>query len=121
MIEGWVDDDGVPWVEMEIAGRRWVALVDTGYNGFVDLPVQLRSQLDPLYIGRGQAELAGGFVVEEQQFVADVPFDGTSILAEVTCVAGDEILLGTALLSEHRLEIDFPARTVCLERLDPNT
>jgi hypothetical protein len=49
--------------------------------------------------------------------VVDFPFDEETLLAEATFVPGPEILLGTHLLRLYRLEIDFLARTVRLERV----
>lgn len=121
MIDGWVDEDGIPWFELPICGRNWRAIVDTGFNGHVELPLELEDQLAPLYIGTFRSELAGGWVVDEKYHLVSIPFDGRSPLVEATFVEGEECLVGTELLAAHRLEIDFPARTVRLERLDPNT
>lgn len=46
----------------------------------------------------------------------DFPFDGT-VTAEATFVPGQEILIGTRLLSRYRLEVNFVQRTVLLERV----
>jgi hypothetical protein len=47
--------------------------------------------------------------------LVDFPFDGRTVHAEATFVSGSEILIGTQLLRQHRLEIHFPAQTVVLE------
>lgn len=44
------------------------------------------------------------------------PFDGEVIDANVTFVSGDKILIGTQMLRKYRLEVDFPAGTVVLQR-----
>ena len=49
--------------------------------------------------------------------MTDLPFDGQSVEAAVTFVPGPEILIGTHLLREYRLEIHFVNRTVHLERV----
>jgi hypothetical protein len=38
LIEGIVTDDGVPVIEMQIDDRRWQAIIDTGFNGELELP-----------------------------------------------------------------------------------
>jgi hypothetical protein len=46
----------------------------------------------------------------------DFPFDGQTEIAEATFVPGREILVGTHLLRQHQLTIDFPAGTLRLDR-----
>jgi hypothetical protein len=60
--------------------------------------------------------LAGGQVIEEDAFLVDFPFDGISVLATATFVNGSQILIGTNLLREYRLQIRFVHKTVELER-----
>jgi hypothetical protein len=47
----------------------------------------------------------------------EFPFDGEVLAAEATFVPDDSILIGTGLMSQYRLTIDFVAGTVLLERL----
>jgi hypothetical protein len=60
--------------------------------------------------------LAANQRIEEDVFLVDFPFDGRMVRAQATFVDGDEILIGTRLLRAYRLRIDFPARTVALEK-----
>ena len=53
----------------------------------------------------------------EDAYLIDFPFDGLTVEAEATFVSGDEILIGTGMLAQHRLEIVFPARTVLIEKV----
>jgi hypothetical protein len=61
--------------------------------------------------------LAGGQTIVEDTYIVDFPFDGQLLVAEATFVSDAQILIGTQLLRDYRLEISFPARTVLLERL----
>ena len=49
----------------------------------------------------------------------DFPFDGRTIIAEATFVAGTEILVGTHILLEYRLDINFPAGVLQPPLYDP--
>ncbi|HEX3998635.1 MAG TPA: hypothetical protein VHX65_08820 [Pirellulales bacterium] len=49
-------------------------------------------------------------------FLADFPFDGQTVRVQATFADGDEILIGTGMLRDYRLRIDFPARTVAIDR-----
>jgi len=77
----------------------------------------LRPLLHPRFIGRMSSILAGGQTVEEDLYLVDFPFDGRTVQAEATFVPGREVLIGTQLLQQYRLEIHFLERTVLLERL----
>lgn len=117
MIAGIVTDDDTPIVKLEIAGETWTAIVDTGFNGDFELPGALQSMLPHERMGQTFSNLAGGQQILEDAFLVEVHFDGEPVLAEVTFVPGDQILIGTRVLRGHRLEIDFPAQTLRLERV----
>ena len=68
-------------------------------------------------IGHISSLLAEGQHVAEDVYLVDFPFDDRTVRAEATFVGGSEILIGTQLLRQYRLEIHFPERTVLLERV----
>ena len=117
MIQGTVSDIGVLLVTLSIAGQEWAAIIDTGFNGYLELPETLRSVLTPQYIGQVTSVLAGGQTIEEELYQVNFPFDGKTIPAEATFVGNNDILIGTQLLREYHLQIDFVKRTVVLEKV----
>ena len=117
MIQGTVSADGVPTIILSIASQDWTATIDTGFNGDLELPFALRNSLNAHYIGRATSALAGGQTIEEDVYLVDFPFDGKVIQAEATFVADRQILIGTRLLREYRLQVDFVSQTVELERV----
>ena len=62
--------------------------------------------------------LAGGIAIQEDFFVVEVPFDDRIVRTYATFAPGDGILIGTAMLENYRLTIDFPAESLMLERED---
>ena len=118
MIVGQVDEDGVPVIEIQVAGQTWPATMDTGFNGDLELPVELRAKVNAHFICRVRSFLAAGQVIEEDNHAVDFPFDGQVMDAETTFVGSDAILIGTRLLRHHRLEINFVEQTVLLERIN---
>ena len=116
MIDGVVSGDGAPLVSLTLAGRQCRSVVDTGFNGSLELPEVFRELLPAVPMGTVRSELAAGIVVEEESFMVRISFDGEMVLAQVTFAPVVEGLIGTELLADHRLEIDFPARTVRLNR-----
>ncbi|MYF55608.1 hypothetical protein F4225_07565 [Candidatus Poribacteria bacterium] len=117
MIFGVVTDDGVPTITLSIAGKYWQATIDTGFNGDLELPEVLRNSLNARYVGKVTSALAGGQTIEEDVYLIDFPFDGSIIQADTTFVANSQILIGTHLLREYRLQINFVDQTVELERV----
>jgi predicted aspartyl protease len=117
LIEGAVTEDGVPTIELMFGGQRWQAIIDTGFNGDLELPESLRSQLNARFVGRVTSLLAANQRIEEDVYLIAFHFDGSVIQAQATFVGGAEILIGTHLLQDKRLQIDFPARTVVLSNV----
>ena len=108
--------DGVPAIEIEVGGRRWQAIIDTGFNGELELPQELRPHANAQFVGRVASLLAANQRIEEDVFLVDFPFDGQTVRVQATFVGGDEILIGTAMLRDCLLRIDFPGRIVAIER-----
>jgi hypothetical protein len=45
LIRGQVDLDGVPRIHLKIGAGTWPAMIDTGFNGDLELPAQLAGTL----------------------------------------------------------------------------
>ena len=93
----------------------WTAIVDTGFNGDVELPNALRGQLNDQPVGRLRSTLAGGQVIEEDAFLVELPFDGKTVHAVTSYVQGSQVLIGTSLLRDYQLEIGFASKVLRLE------
>src|SRR5438270_11542145 len=104
MIAGTVNADGIPLLKLAVAGSSWPAIVDTGFNGDLELPQSLRSSVNARFKGRYRSLLASGQTVVEDTYRVSFPFDGQAVIAEATFVAGGEILIGTQLMRKYRLE-----------------
>jgi predicted aspartyl protease len=117
MLEGVVDDSGLPTLELEIGGRLWKAVVDTGFNGDLELPYAIGPYVEAEFIGTGLFALGGGQQSVEETYRVQIPFDGALVGGEATFVNGDTILLGTGLLHQHHLQVNFVTCSVSLERV----
>ena len=116
MIAGHVTDDGIPVIVLEVAGQQWRAIIDTGFNGDVELPESLQTHLDGECVGRVSSLLAAGQRIEEDVYLVDVPFDGDMQTVQATFVKSEDILIGTHMLRRYRLKIDFSAQTLSIDR-----
>jgi predicted aspartyl protease len=114
---GTVDPDGVPVLLLPVAGQTWPAVVDTGFNGDLELPEGLRSAVNPRLRGRVESALASGQIFEEDIYLVDFPFNGQTVVAEASFAPVGSILLGTHMLRDYHLQIHFPNQTVQLERV----
>ena len=112
-----VSVDGVPTIPLSIASQDWKATIDTGFNGDLELPESLRNSLNARYVGQATSALAGGQTIEEAVYLVDFPFDGEVVPAEATFVVEHHILIGTRLLREYRLQVNFALHTVELEKV----
>ena len=118
MIQGVVSPDGVPTIQVQVANQEWTATIDTGFNGDLELPEALRTSLNIRdTFGLVKFALAGGQTIEEYVYIVDFPFDGRLVEAAVTFVSDNQILIGTRLLQDYWLQINFVTRTVALERV----
>jgi predicted aspartyl protease len=117
VLTGTVTDEGVPIIMLPVAGQMWPGIIDTGFNGDVEIPEPLRESLNARFIGRISSLLASGQHIEQDVYLVDFPFDGETVRAEATFVSGDEMLIGTQLMQRYCLEIHFPERTVRLKKV----
>lgn len=115
MIEGIVSENGVPTIDVEVGGHLWKGIIDSGFNGELELPERLRLAVKARFVGRVTSLLAANQTIEEDVYLVDFPFDGQKVRAQATFVTGDDILIGTRMLREHRLEINFRVRTLRIE------
>jgi predicted aspartyl protease len=117
VITGSITAEGLPVISLDVAGTTWTAIVDTGFNGDLELPIRLQPLVNARFICRNRSLLAAGQIIEEDTYIVEFPFDVQICLAEATFADHDEILIGGHLLREHCLEINYPAQTVRLERV----
>lgn len=116
-MNGEVDLRGTPILRLSLGGQHWVAVLDTGFDGFVLLPDSLRDVFPGRFRGETEVTLGGGQVVREDLFMIDFPFDGQLLAVDASFAPIEEILIGTGLLQDYRLEINFVTRSVVLEKV----
>lgn len=134
ILEGSIDDLNRPLVRVELAGFSdpLVAFIDTGFNGaiLIDEPqaiklgfqvfkhqaqVRLASQREENFLlGRGKVAWLGESKSVTAYVLIETQDERRVRIARKT---EEEILIGTELLSDCRLEIDFPARRVVIVKV----
>ena len=116
MIQGTVTPDGVPTIRLSVGGADWTGVVDTGFNGDLELPLSLKDAVKAQFLCRIRSLLAAGQMIEEDNYLVEFVFDGAILTAEATFTDASEILIGTSLLRGYRLVIDFPQQILRLEK-----
>jgi clan AA aspartic protease len=108
-----------PRTDITVGGSRGsakiTAVIDTGFDGSICLPVEVAENLGLELVGRMTAILADGSEKDELAFLGWVEFLGKRQTV-VMCLTTDEALIGTGLLSDCALAIDFASSTVTVSR-----
>jgi clan AA aspartic protease len=109
-----------PTVGLEVIGVRGPvaikAVIDTGFDGELCLPTKLAVTLGLVLVGKQAVELADGSHKWELVFSGSVRFLGRRRKVSIYLTDSEDALLGTRLLADCRLTIDFPNGTVRVTR-----
>ena len=115
---GQVDDQLRALVRVPVAASRdgprqeIVAWVDTAFNGGLTIPRALADSLELPQESSIEAVLADGRTVALETFGCDLDWFGGTYQTQVAASGGAFPLLGTLLLADRRLAIDYAAKTV---------
>lgn len=118
---GFVDDQlrallPVP-VSASLDGDRTeiLAWIDTAFNGGLAIPRNLAIDLGLVEVSYVEAILADGKTVELPLFRCIIDWFGSCFETEIAASEGKFALLGTTLLANRNLHVDYKARTVELQ------
>ena len=109
MITGVVNADREAIIRLKIRGtngqeQEIAAVIDTGFNGFLTLPLSTIVALDCAYLSRGYVVLADGRLEETDIYETFVDWDGQLVGVE-TDAADSVPLVGMALMYGYDLNI----------------
>ncbi len=111
--------DGKPKIELTVTGLdakiKVSALIDTGFDGALMLSLPAALQIGLRLSNMVQVELADGSIKKEFVFEAKVVLDEETVPVDVLLTSSDESLVGTALLQNQSLMIDFKHQTISLD------
>ena len=121
-------EEGKPKIELTVTGLddkiKVAALVDTGFDGALMLSLPAALQIGLRLSNMVQVELADGSIKKEFVFEAKVTLDRETVPVDVLLTSSEENLVGTALLQNQSLMIDFKSQTITLDssltRMTPN-
>jgi len=116
---GYVDENDQPKIDLLVRGQKQQkaieAVVDTGFNGELCIPISIAVQLGLELTDYRFVELADGAVHRDLIFAGTVILDKNDIVAEISLTNSEEALLGTGLLKDQKLEIGFVSRSLTIQ------
>lgn len=119
-IRGHFDEYHQPRAAITVYGARGDlaldAVIDTGFDGDVCLPLSIAIELGLELYGAQHTQLADGSVKNELVFIGQAGFEGQlSQEVEILLTEAEEALIGVGFLSEWRLSIDFPRELIRIQ------
>jgi clan AA aspartic protease len=120
-VKGSVDDRGRALIQVQIRNQpggnaATITLwIDTAFDGYVVFPQLMIDQLKLASLNTTEAILADGSKVTLPTFSRYIDWFGTTIPLEVVANDGYHPLLGTALLDQRVLHIDYAQKQLTLD------
>jgi clan AA aspartic protease len=118
-MKGYIDKYYQPKIKLKAKGfRRTIeldAVIDTGFDGELCLPLPIDIQLGLELRGNQYVELADGTVKYELIFAGIVILEDKEIPVDISLTNSAEGLLGIGLLMNKKLTINFPEKVVEIE------
>lgn len=115
-MEGYVDEFGQPKLVVTLIGERnqltTEAIIDTGFNGELSIPVNLAIELGLKLIALEEVELADGSQRNEMVFSAKILWEGTKRAVNTFVTYAGDPLIGTMLLDDLNMNINFSQKIV---------
>lgn len=117
-MESFFDRNGHPKVKLTVGGRKRSgdidAVLDTGFDGYLSLPVSMAVQLGLELIGTDTVQYADGRTARELVFTVSVKMSGKDKLVPTTLTDSVEALAGTALFSGMKVSFDFASKRISI-------
>ena len=116
MASGRVNANDEPLISIEIYLKlklqKFTAIIDTGFNGSLSVPESLIENAGWKELGVEEYELASGERMTARVFSGRVRFDGEQKDIPVLSTKSGDILIGTKLLRNKKLVVNFRKKSV---------
>lgn len=103
-------------VEIRLGGERIECVIDTGFNGALILPRLFIDRLGIPIRGRLAFEIVGGTSLVAPVAYANIEWLDEEREVEIIVSDGYDALIGTELLEETTLSINYVTRTVSIAK-----
>lgn len=122
MIEGVIQSTGTPVLEVKPVGKAGTEMIvegilDTGFDGYLCLPIPVAVSLGLELIDVTRTELADGTILEDELvFAGQVEWDGVMMEVDILLTRSNDVLVGTAFLNGYLIRLDYQAHSFRIER-----
>lgn len=118
-MEAFFDQKGRPKLNLKVKGRKQIgtfeAVLDTGFDGFISLPISIAVPLGLELVGIQAVEYADGRTSEELVFSIEVNIHGNWKKVPATLTGSSEALAGTALFSNNEVTFNFTSQKISIK------
>lgn len=112
------DRRGHPQIQIAVSGRKQkrliTAILDTGFDGYISLPLTVAIELGLELLNMVRVQYADGRVANELLFNVNVDFSGQTQTVQATLTNSIEALVGTSLLAKNKVTFDFPKKKITI-------
>ena len=115
-MDGFLDELDQAFLTVDLGQGALDFQIDTGFSGAFVIGEELFEIPGAVYAGPVIADLAADQAHSFESFDVVFPWLNEDIKTVVLVGPGKDCLIGTAMFSPHRLEIDYGNRTVRLEQ-----
>jgi len=122
MMKGKISDNGSPLIEIRVIGSRAnitvEGILDTGFDGYLCLPVTTAVSFGLELIKLENAELADGTILEDEPVFSGRMEWGREIIdVDVVLTKSADTLLGTDLLRGMEVGLNYSTGEVVIEEI----
>jgi clan AA aspartic protease len=103
-------------IRLRVEGEYVECLIDTGFSGSIALPKAVADKLSIEPLGCEMIELAGGQEILADIALAEVIWLNEVLPVEIIFIDSTDALLGTEMLRDTKLAIDYSLMTVSVSR-----
>ena len=120
MITGQINQAGSPILKIRIYGNKAEVtidgILDTGFDGFICLPIAVAVPLGLELIDVTDSELADGTIVQDELvFMGKVLWDDEVVDVDILLTRSADTLIGTAMLMNSDVRLNFRIGEVSIE------
>ena len=116
-LSGYINEDLEPkldniFVVSEERPVKLDAILDTGFNGELSLPVELKEKCKLEFVSVKPYELANGDIVEEDVYLAELIINDKILVVETTLTKSEIALIGMELIRNRIAVFNLKDNTV---------
>lgn len=115
-MEAYFDKSNHPTAKLIVSGSKQkriiTAILDTGFDGYLSLPITIAIELGLELVNSMNVQYADGRISNELVFSANVEINGKTLPVQATLTNSIEALAGTALFAKNKILFDFPKKKI---------